>query len=86
LPWYLRRFDQRNTGYWQDPAAWKRQSPALPVPDVLIVTPDARAAVDSGLRAAYNRQSLYGLRPGVLLAVYVREELWQSLLGQTASP
>lgn len=81
LPWYLRKFDRERIGYWQDPAAWSRQAPDLPIPDVIILTPDAQPTVDARLRTTYNKQMLYGLRPGVLLAVYVREELWRAITG-----
>lgn len=80
LPWYLRQFDPARVGYWQDAAAWSRQSATLPPPAVIILTPDVQPAVDAALRVAYNRQMLYGLRPGVLVSVYVREDLWQALL------
>jgi predicted membrane-bound mannosyltransferase len=75
LPWYLRRFD--HVGYWPSAAAWANDVPATAPPAVIILTPDVQAAVDSRLRAAYNKQMLFGLRPGVLVAVYVREELWK---------
>jgi uncharacterized protein (TIGR03663 family) len=81
LPWYLRRFDARRVGYWQDPGAWASQLPNVPRPAVVILTSDVQPAVDAALSGAYNRQMVYGLRPGVLLSVYVREDLWQRLVG-----
>lgn len=81
LPWYLRRFDRNHVGYWQDPAAWSRDSAESPPPSVIILTPEAQPAVDAHLRAEYNRQMLFGLRPGVFLSVYVREDLWQAFVG-----
>jgi len=86
LPWYLRRFHQDRVGYWQDAAAWSAAAPRSPPPSVIIFTEDVRPAVDAGLRAEYNRQMMYGLRPGVLLSVYVRDDLWQAMLAAAAAP
>jgi len=80
LPWYLRRFNWDRVLYWQDLAAWSRESAQYPPPSVIILTPDAQATVDAHLRAEYNRQMMFGLRPGVLLSVYVRDDLWRAFL------
>jgi len=84
LPWYLRRFHRNRVGYWQDPAAWSDASAKFPPPSVIILTPDSQAAVDAHLRAEYNRQMMFGLRPGVFLSVYVRDDLWQALVATRA--
>lgn len=78
LPWYLRHFQRDHVGYWQDVAAWVADTRRLPPPSVIILTPDVQAQVDAHLRAAYNQQMIYGLQPGVLLSVYVREDLWEA--------
>jgi uncharacterized protein (TIGR03663 family) len=75
LPWYLRQFGAERVGYWHDPAAWAKDSQQSPPPAMLILTADAQPTVNRGLRAAYNKQMLFGLRPGVLVSVYVREDL-----------
>jgi uncharacterized protein (TIGR03663 family) len=80
LPWYLRRFDRHHVGYWEEPAAWQRDAQPYAPPSVIIFTPDVQQAVDAGLRAAYNQQMIYGLRPQVLLNVYVREDLWEAFV------
>jgi hypothetical protein len=36
--------------------------------------------VDAALPSVYNRQMMYGLRPDVLVHVYVREDLWEAFL------
>ena len=36
--------------------------------------------VDANLRAEYNRQMMYGLRPGVVVNVYAREDLWEAFV------
>jgi predicted membrane-bound mannosyltransferase len=84
LPWYLRRFNRDHVGYWHDPAAWAGDTAGLPDADVIVLTQDVQAAVDLQLRAAYNRQMMFGLRPNVFLAVYVRQGLWQAYLGRVA--
>ncbi len=78
LPWYLREFRPGQVGYWQDVAAWAKDSRHCPPPAVLILTADVQPVVDRALRAAYNKQMIFGLRPGVLVTVYVREDLWRS--------
>lgn len=80
LPWYLRRFDRDRVGYWQDPAAWAREAAQGPTPEIVLLSPDVQEAVDAGLRAAYNKQMIFGLRPGVFVSVYVREDLWRAFL------
>jgi uncharacterized protein (TIGR03663 family) len=86
LPWYLRRFNPDHVGYWQDPSAWQADTSggrgplAGPgsQPSIVILTPDVQPLVDAHLEGAYNQQMMYGLRPGVLLNVYVREDLWDA--------
>jgi uncharacterized protein (TIGR03663 family) len=84
LPWYLRRFDRNRVGYWPDAAAWARDAAGRPPPSLILLTPDAQATVDDHLRKAYNKQMIFGLRPGVLMSVYVRDDLWQAFLTATA--
>ena len=45
-----------------------------------------QAAVDRRLRDRYNKQSVFGLRPGVLMPVYVEQSLWQSLVAKWSAP
>jgi uncharacterized protein (TIGR03663 family) len=80
LPWYLRRFNRDHVLYWQDTDAWAREAAQFPSPSVILLTSDAQATVDDHLRAAYNKQMIFGLRPGVLMSVYVRDDLWQAFL------
>ena len=82
LPWYLRQFNQDHIGYWQDPAVWREKTRQSPPPAVILLTADVQPDVDAALRGAYNQQMIYGLRPGVLLSVYVRDDLWQAFLKQ----
>lgn len=80
LPWYVRRVSPESVGYWHDPADWARDTAALPAADVVILTADVQDRVDAALRGDYNRQMMYGLRPDVLVHVYVRESLWTAFI------
>ncbi|MGQ9575831.1 MAG: flippase activity-associated protein Agl23 [Thermoguttaceae bacterium] len=85
LPWYLRKFNEDHVGYWQEVAAWAEQTAQYPPPSVIILTGDVQPTVDAHLRAAYNKLTTRGLRPGVLLLVYVREDVWEALVSSIAS-
>ena len=80
LPWYLRKSQPNTVGYWNSPASWSQETANLSPPDVIITTPDEAAAIDELTHTPYNRRMHYGLRPGVLLSVYVREDLWEAFL------
>jgi len=92
LPWYLRKFDR--VGWWRigapddaDLAAgWCQSVPDDADADVIIATTDLQAELDKRLRGSYNKQGIYGLRPGVLMMVYVDERLWETFLSQPAAP
>ena len=76
LPWYLRRFPR--TGYWTSAAA-EQADTAAAAPPILVTTPAVAEERAPALRANYFR-SYYGLRPGILLELHVREDLWQRYL------
>jgi uncharacterized protein (TIGR03663 family) len=80
LPWYLRHVPAESVGYWQNAAEWVRDVTAGPTPDAIILTPDVQLQVDAALPAVYNRQMIFGLRAGVLVHVYVREDLWAAFV------
>jgi uncharacterized protein (TIGR03663 family) len=80
LPWYLRRFNPDHVGYWDNVGDWSRQTAPYPPPCVILLTADIQPAVDARLRAGYAKQMIFGLRPGVLISVYVREDLWQAFI------
>ncbi len=65
LPWYLRRFQQ--VGWWEQ----------LP-PDLnaaaLIVSPRFSATL---AQTQAHQMGIFGLRPGVFLELYVRDDLWR---------
>ena len=76
LPWYLRRFAADRIGYWPNPTDWAGDVARLAPPAVIVLSPDMQSQVDRQLRAEYNKQITFGLRPGVLMLVYVRADLW----------
>ncbi len=86
LPWYLRRFNQRRIGYWGE----------LPKPDRDVNAPMVIAGVSHGIAEGVEARlsdkdqeaklhdkylmEHFGLRPNVLLRVYIRRDLWQKFL------
>jgi uncharacterized protein (TIGR03663 family) len=81
LPWYLRHFNPDHVGYWREAARWREDSAGLPPPAIVLLTSDLQPDVDAGLRTGYNKQMIRGLRPGVFLQVYVRDDLWPAMIG-----
>ena len=70
LPWYLRKFD--HVGYWQD-------VPADPDADLIITSREFQPAVDAALKNKYQVE-YYGLRPNIILVVYIRQDLWDAFM------
>jgi len=70
LPWYLRRFTR--VGYWEE-------VPESPDAPVIVTAARLQPAVDDALQCDYS-SSYYGLRPDVVLAVYVEEGLWEKYM------
>jgi len=70
LPWYLRHFDQ--VGYWSE-------MPAHPDASVIIVSVKFQEALDTKLLKQYQVE-YRGLRPGVILLIYIEQELWNHYL------
>ncbi len=78
LPWYLRKFDR---------VGWSKQEvlqdPGVDLDaDVIVTSPEIQDRLDARLRGRYAPPRLFGLRPDVHLALYVREALWQSFLAR----
>ncbi|HSK09267.1 MAG TPA: hypothetical protein VK911_06805, partial [Vicinamibacterales bacterium] len=73
LPWYLR--DMTRVGYWTDAAS------AALVQDapVIIASQDHAAAVEAAAGERYVSE-FYGLRPEVLLTVFIERSLWERFL------
>ena len=76
LPWYLRTMPY--VGYWVAPG----DPVALQAP-VIVASVDHTAALDASLGDRYVSE-FYGLRPDVLLALYVERGLWDRFLARVA--
>lgn len=72
LPWYLRKF--RQVGYWQNAS----DMPAGLKPAVIVTSMDRDQPFDD------YQAEVYGLRPGTLLNLYIRNDLWISFLARQA--
>ena len=70
LPWYLRRF--RQVGYWSE-------MPEAADAPVIVTSPALQDKMRVRLRDAYQEE-YYGLRPDILLVVYIRQDLWRALI------
>jgi len=73
LPWYLRAMTR--VGYWPD----ARRAGALEGTPVIIASQENAGLVEAALGDRYLSE-FYGLRPGVLLTVYVQRSLWERFL------
>ena len=80
LPWYLRKFNEARVGYWLDAKAWKRDMDHFPPPAILILSSDVDCDDLKTLLEGYGGPLYESLRPGVLIAVYVRKDLWPAYL------
>ena len=72
LPWYLRAMPY--VGYWTAPV----DALSLKAP-VVVASMDQTAVLDGALGDRYVSE-FYGLRPEVLLMLYVERELWERFL------
>ncbi len=80
LPWYLRKFNEERVGYWLDAKKWKRERDHFPLPAILILSGDVDCDDLKIPLVGYRGAGLESLRPGVFIAIYVREDLWQEYL------
>jgi uncharacterized protein (TIGR03663 family) len=76
LPWYLRAMPQ--VGYW--PAA--KEVPDLQAP-VIVASMENTAALDAALGDRYVSE-FFGVRPEVLLTLYIERGLWDRFLASSA--
>jgi uncharacterized protein (TIGR03663 family) len=80
LPWYFRRFGR--VGYWTEPAAARRDVPPGQAAAAITSVPFAdEVAADLG--EGYV-QSFYGLRPEVVLSLFLRRDLSGDGAGEAA--
>ena len=73
LPWYLRGFAR--VGYWTDGAAAGRLEDAS-----IVVTSAAESEAAATQLGDRYQMAFYGLRPEVVLALFVRQDLWRGFL------
>jgi hypothetical protein len=73
FPWYARNLAR--VGYWSHAA----DAAPLDSAPVLIASQENAASVDAALGDRYVSE-FYGLRPGVLLTLYVERSLWERFL------
>jgi predicted membrane-bound mannosyltransferase len=77
LPWYLRTMP--HVGYWTAPG----DALALQAP-VIVASPDHAEALDGALGDRYVSE-FFGLRPEVILALYIERGLWERFLAHAAT-
>ena len=77
LPWYLRTMP--HVGYWTAPG----DALALQAP-VIVASPDHAEVLDGALGDRYVSE-FFGLRPEVILALYIERELWERFLARAAT-
>jgi len=73
LPWYLRRFER--VGYWTD----ERAAGGIEGAGLVIASLDQAERFGPRLESAYQSE-FYGLRPDVVLKLYIRRDLWDKLM------
>jgi hypothetical protein len=71
VPWYLRRFDRASVGYYGQVPAGLADAP------VIIFSNDAWPALQQTIKSEYVYDH-YGLRPGVVLTLGVKDDLWKT--------
>jgi hypothetical protein len=73
LPWYLRRFGR--VGYWQE----VDEAGALADVPLIVSSLHKTSQLQTYLEDNHIHE-YYELRPGILLALYVEQNLWNSFL------
>ncbi len=74
LPWYLRR--QSRVGYWTTAAS---ADDALKQAPLVIASAEQTAAVQAAIGDRYQVE-VYGLRPDVLMSVFIERSLWDRFI------
>ncbi len=73
LPWYLRSYGR--VGYWQE----AEKAGALADVPVIITSSDNTSQLQSDLEESHLLE-YYELRPGILLALHIEQNLWEEFL------
>jgi uncharacterized protein (TIGR03663 family) len=77
LPWYLRRFP--NVGYWTGHLSEDPVAPAV------LASPEFDAELTQRLDATHLMTGYFALRPGALMQLWVRLDLWKAYM-ETRKP
>ena len=72
-PWYLRKFT--TVGYWTN----VEDAPLNGNTPLIITSPDKIEEISLKIKNSYQIE-YFGLRPEVLLVVYIRNDLWKAFL------
>jgi uncharacterized protein (TIGR03663 family) len=75
LPWYLRGYER--VGYWTS----VEEAGDLGSPPLIVTSAEEADKLEAVLNTTYQSE-FYGLRPGVLLALHVRDDIWDSVFSR----
>jgi uncharacterized protein (TIGR03663 family) len=81
LPWSLRRFAR--VGYWTDWKDWRAAAGNEDAP-IVIASRDQAEQIRPLIQGRYQSE-YYGLRPDVLLMIFIRNDLWDQHLKNRAA-
>ncbi|MGA2587669.1 MAG: flippase activity-associated protein Agl23 [Candidatus Aminicenantales bacterium] len=81
LPWSLRRFER--VGYWTNWQDWRAAASFEDAP-IVIASRDQAERIQPLIQSRYQSE-YYGLRPDVLLMIFIRNDLWDHLLKNKAA-
>ncbi len=76
IPWYLRQF--KNTGFYHDTS-----DPAAPL---LLASPEFEEDLTKKLDKTHILTPSFGIRPGVIAQVWVRNDVWEKYLKNRPKP
>jgi predicted membrane-bound mannosyltransferase len=84
LPWYLRRL--RNVGYWTARVPDERQARLSDTP-IILSSAELDEELTGRLSASHFMTGFYSLRAGVLVQMWVKNELWEPfVMSRSRSP
>jgi len=81
LPWSLRRYAR--VGYWTDWKEWRAAAGMEDAP-IVIASRDQADQIRPLIQGRYQSE-YYGLRPDVLLMIFIRNDLWERRLKNRAA-
>jgi hypothetical protein len=83
LPWYFRQFPNvgyPRPGFWMDVKEWNqwRLANRVPPPSLILLSENVPEEVEQYLQGHFSSGGSRGLRPGVVLQINVRQDLWET--------